>query len=123
MFTLKNDGAFIASQEEPIEYDVYQYAWRLGKLLISDTNKSMTVTSDPVVPDSVTMRQAVIALLDADLLDDIELIVSTLPRRYQLEWERASDVYRDNALVETVRIQKGMTPQEIDALFIAASTI
>ena len=74
----------------------------------------------PVVPQSVTMRQAVLALLDADMLDDIEAIVAALPRRYQLEWERAANVYRDNALVETVRQQKSMTAAQIDDLFIAA---
>ena len=74
----------------------------------------------PVIPQSVTMRQAVLALLDADLLDDVEAIVAVLPRRYQLEWERAANVYRDNALVETVRQQKSMTAAQIDDLFIAA---
>ena len=74
----------------------------------------------PIIPQSVTMRQAVLALLDADLLDDVEAIVAVLPRRYQLEWERAANVYRDNALVETVRQQKSMTPAQIDDLFIAA---
>ncbi len=74
----------------------------------------------PVVPQFVTMRQAVLALLDADMLDDIEAIVAALPRRYQLEWEPAANVYRDNALVEAVRHQKSMTNEQIDDLFIAA---
>lgn len=75
-----------------------------------------------VVPQSVTMRQACIQLEIAGLLDDVEAIVATLPRVYQIEWQRASDVFRDNALVEMVRQQKTMTSEQIDALFIEAAT-
>lgn len=73
------------------------------------------------VPQSVTMRQACIQLEIDGLLDDVEAIVATLPRIYQIEWQRASVVLRDNLLVEMVRQQKGMTSEQIDALFIAAA--
>ena len=73
------------------------------------------------IPSEVTMRQACIQLELDGLLDDVEAIVSTLPRVYQIEWERASVVLRDNPLVEMVRQQKGMTTEQIDALFVAAA--
>lgn len=76
-----------------------------------------------VVPSEVTIRQAELALLDADLLDDVEDLVATLPRQYQSEWRRATVVMRDNGLVEIVRQQKGMTHAEIDQLFITAATL
>lgn len=75
------------------------------------------------VPQSVTMRQAARALLDADLLDDVEALVATLPRAYQIDWERASVVERSNPLVEIVRQQKSMTDAQIDDLFITAATL
>ena len=75
------------------------------------------------VPQSVTMRQACIQLEIAGLLDDVEAIVATLPRIYQIEWQRASNVLRDNLLVEMVRQQQGMTSEQIDALFIAAAAL
>ena len=75
------------------------------------------------VPQSVTMRQAARALLDADLLDDVEALVATLPRAYQIDWDRASVVERSNPLVEIVRQQKSMTDAQIDDLFIAAATL
>ena len=62
------------------------------------------------------MRQASLALLNAGLLDDVEALVATLPRAYQIEWERASVVQRDNQLVEIVRQQQGMTAGQIDDL-------
>ena len=73
------------------------------------------------VPTSVSMRQAQLALLAADLLDDVEALVATLPRAYQIEWNKASTVERTNPLVEIVREQKGLTSTDIDNLFIAAS--
>lgn len=75
------------------------------------------------VPSSVTMRQACRALESAGLLDDVEAIVATLPRVYQIDWERASEVDRTNPLVEMVRQQQGMTDAQIDAIFIAAATL
>ena len=74
----------------------------------------------PIIPQQVTMRQACIQLEIDGLLDDVEALVATLPRIYQIEWQRASVVLRDNPLVEIVRQQKGMTSEQIDALFVAA---
>lgn len=75
------------------------------------------------IPSQVTMRQACIQLESAGLLDDVEAIVVTLPRIYQIEWQRASTVQRDNPLVEMVRQQQNMTVEQIDDLFIAAAKL
>ena len=72
---------------------------------------------------SVTMRQASLALLNAGLLDDVEALVDKLPRAYQIEWDRASVVQRDNPLVEIVRQQHGLTNAQIDDLFTLAATL
>lgn len=79
------------------------------------------VASPPLgVPQQVSMRQACLELEDAGLLDDVEALVATLPRPYQIEWQRASMVQRNNPLVEVVRVQQGMTPEDVDALFVRA---
>ena len=57
------------------------------------------------------------------MLDDVEAIVATLPKLYQIEWQRASMVLRSNALVEMVRQQNSMTEAQIDALFVTAATL
>lgn len=77
----------------------------------------------PAVPQVVSMRQACLQLEIDGLLDDVEAIVAGLPKLYQIEWQRASVVQRNNLLVETVRLQKGMTPAQIDALFVAAEKL
>ena len=75
------------------------------------------------IPQSVTMRQAELALLDADLLDDIEALIPMLPRSDQISWKRASVVERSNPLVAYVQQTKGMTDAQIDALFVQAATL
>jgi len=72
---------------------------------------------------SVTIRQACIQLELDGLLDDVEALVATLPKVYQIEWQRAGTVLRDNPLVEMVRQQKEMTHAQIDELFNKASKI
>lgn len=83
----------------------------------------MSTVPNNGVPVGVSMRQACLQLEIDGLLDDVEEIVATLPRIYQIEWQRASVVGRDNKLVEMVRQQKGMTEDQIDLLFIKASKL
>jgi hypothetical protein len=94
---------------------------------IGDSWDGETFTAPPTppktIPQSVTMRQASIQLELDGLLDDVEAIVAVLPRVYQIEWQRASMVTRDNPLVEMVRQQQGMTSEQIDALFVAAAAL
>lgn len=75
----------------------------------------------PIVPTSVSMRKAELQLLEDGLLDDIEALIETLPRSAQIEWRRATEVERSHPLVEVVRVQKGLTVEQIDELFIKAA--
>lgn len=94
---------------------------------IGDLWDGETFTTPPAqprpIPTEVTMRQACLAMEGAALLDDVEAIVATLPRVYQIEWQRASTVLRSNALVEMVRQQNSMTDAQIDDLFVTAATL
>lgn len=89
--------------------------------VVSFTANEIAADIKSKVPEFVTMRQASIVLELAGLLDDVEAIVATLPRIYQIEWQRASVVFRDNPLVEMVRQQKNLSETEIDSLFIEGS--
>jgi len=73
------------------------------------------------VPQVVTMRQAELALLNANLLDDIEVLIPTLPRVDQISWTRASTVERNNPLVAYIQSIKGLSDTDIDNLFIQAA--
>lgn len=74
------------------------------------------------VPTEVTMRQARLALLDVGLLDNINTLLSQ-DARAKIVWEYATAVYRDEVLVEQMQVVTGMTDEQIDDLFIAASKL
>ena len=102
-----NDGVWTAT-ETKARYDYEQY-------------KSS-------IPARVTMRQARLALLQAGLLDDIELAINnleepTLKRAVQIEWEYAQDIRRDWQALIMITEAMGMTEEQLDELFIAASKL
>ena len=76
-----------------------------------------------LVPRVVSIRQAELAMIPSGMLDAVEAMVPMLSRAHQSEWRRATEVWRDNGLVEVVRQQRNMTHAEIDALFILAATL
>lgn len=97
--------------------------WTQKWEIVPATPYEIQMRAEARIPKSVTMRQAELALLDADLLDDIEDLIPTLPRAAQIEWKRASVVERSNPLVEYIRVTKGLTVEDIDNLFITAATL
>ncbi len=80
------------------------------------------------VPQSVTMRQARLALLGAGLLDNVDAAMAAIPdetmrRAAQIEWEYAATVDRTSALVSNLSGALGLTDAQLDALFIAAGAL
>ena len=75
------------------------------------------------VPQQVTMRQARLALLNAGLLDDVEVVIAAAGREAQLEWEYAAAVDRSNPAVAIVQQQKALTDAQIDDLFREAAKL
>ena len=86
------------------------------------------LTIAPYVPPpappvtQVTMRQARLALLAADLLDDVEVMMSEADRAVRIEWEYATVVDRNSPLVAAIGSALGLTDAQIDALFADAAT-
>ena len=89
----------------------------------ADESFSSPEPAPPGVPHSVSMRQARLALLGAGLLDSVDAVVAQSPRAVQIEWEFATDVWRDRDLVASIGGALGLTDDQIDALFIAAAAI
>ena len=81
----------------------------------------------PPIPQSVSMRQARLALLGAGLLDAVDAAIAgmtgTEGRAAQIEWEYASEVVRTSALVAGMGAALGMTDEQLDDLFLQASTL
>lgn len=79
------------------------------------------------IPQSVTMRQARLALLGAGLLPlvDAAIAAMTEPDRTaaQITWEFAATVDRGFGMVPQLAAALGMTETQIDDLFIAAAAL
>jgi hypothetical protein len=75
------------------------------------------------VPQVVTIRQAKLALLQADLLDNIEAAMTQADRATQIEWEYATEFKRDWPALITMQPLLGLTDEQVDDLFKLAVTL
>lgn len=89
----------------------------------ADTIRAAMQPTEPAVPQIVTRRQAMLALLAADKLDAVNLAIQNAPRAVQITWETARDFERTNPLIEALAPQLGLTEADVDALFIEASKL
>lgn len=76
-----------------------------------------------VLPQAVTMRQARLALLKANLLPSVSSAVSQGSEADQITWEYATEVSRSDALVSNLRVSLGLTETQLDNLFLLAGTL
>lgn len=86
--------------------------------------------SNPVtvhIPQSVTMRQARLALLQIGKLADVTTAINSLPspqkEAAQIEWEYSNEVQRGNNFVAMLGPALGLSSQQLDDLFVLASTL
>lgn len=81
----------------------------------------------PVIPVSVSMRQARLALLGAGLLPQVDAAIAGLPspqkEAAQIEWEYSQEVHRDKALVQALTPMLGLDDATLDSLFLTASKL
>jgi len=75
----------------------------------------------------VTMRQARLALLQQNLLSQVESAIAAMqePEKSQvsIEWEYASTVERTSPWISTMGTALGLTDEQLDGLFKTASTL
>lgn len=75
------------------------------------------------VPQSVSMRQARLALLAAGLLGAVETAITQAGAAATIEWEYATSVDRTYGLVPAMATALGLTGEQLDALFVAAAAL
>jgi len=123
----------IREKQQPVLInDKYYQDWEVVNIADSMTTEEYeaweTNYKKSLVPMQVTMRQARLVLLQAGLLDDVELAINniadeTIKRAIQIEWEYAQDIKRDWQALIMVTQQMGMTDEQLDNLFIEASKL
>ena len=86
-----------------------------------------SVNGVPVVPSAVTMRQARLALSTIGLLAQVDTAINALPEPQKtaakIEWEFSSVVERNRPFVQQLGASLGLTPAQLDNLFIEASKL
>jgi hypothetical protein len=79
-----------------------------------------------VIPSVVTMRQARLALLETSKLHLVDLAIDSLPspqkEAAQIEWEYSGEVHRNKEFVLLLGAALGLTSEDLDNLFLLAST-
>lgn len=78
-------------------------------------------------PQAVTMRQARLALLAANLLTAVNTAIANMPGSEgdaaRIEWEYAQEVRRDSALIQSLIPALGLNDASLEALFTAAAAL
>ena len=79
-----------------------------------------------VIPQSVTMRQARLALLRAGLLDDVYAAIAAIPdpanrKAAEIEWEYAQTVDRNSPFTQQMAAGLNLTAEQLDELFTQAA--
>lgn len=96
-----------------------------GFLAISDVEAAALVPQ--FVPKNVTMRQARLALLQANKLQAVNNAIAAMTGAAgdsaQIEWNYSNEVKRNQPLTLSLAQAIGMTEDEMDQLFITAATL
>lgn len=77
----------------------------------------------PEIPTRVSRRQAKLALLNAGLLDTVEIAIESLGASEKIEWVDALEFNRNDGLLKSIGASLGLTEEQIDNLFIQASNL
>lgn len=107
--------------DAPDDFDIE----RLSEYRVID---GQVVLPPPLPVTTVTMRQARLALLGAGLLDDVDAAIAAIPdpvqrKAVQIEWEYATIVERNSALIQQLAPELGLTEAQVDELFATAARL
>lgn len=79
----------------------------------------------PPVPEKLTRRQALLAMLEFGILDDVEAFIN-LPetdRKIKIEFNESQDFHRNWEALNLVATQMGITQEQIDQMFRLGITL
>lgn len=123
---------FKNSNNEVFAYETLEERNKFGasdlvQMTEEETQAHLNPVTPVIVPSKVTMRQARLALLQADLLDQVETLLQSMEgpegQAARIEWDYSSEVNRYKPFVQSLGSQLGLTDEELDQLFITASQI
>lgn len=120
-------GEFERYGDETLAVDAERQVVIVTRAVVPWSAEEIAAHRKSMVPESVTMRQCRIALLDAGLLDAVQSSIATMPgtegERARIDWEYALEVRRDWPLIAYMAGDLGLTDEQVDGLFMAAAAI
>ena len=112
-----SDKATIPMSEENSDYKNY-LKW------IEEGNTPEPVDIIPVpVPQIISRFQAKAVLLQMELLDDVETLMTSASPIVKLAWENAIEFNRQSPSLLAMSSALGLSSEQLDALFIEASKV
>ena len=116
-----SDGAYIPADPENTDYAAYL-------LWTEEGNEALPVAVTPTqIPSVVTMRQARLALLQSGMLSQVEIAIDAMEspskEAAKIEWEYSQEVQRNKPFVQALGSSLGLTSDQLDDLFLLASTL
>ena len=91
--------------------------------LTQEEKDAIAEASKPVIPSTVSMRQARLALLQSGLLETVNTSLSGGSDADKITWEYATEVRRDDALVTNLSAALNLKESDLDNLFTLASSL
>lgn len=92
-----------------------------------DVQSYFIAKAEAAKPQEVTMRQARLALLGASLLPTVEAAIASMTGNAgtsaRIEWEYSNSLKRTQPLVMHLAMGLGLTSEQLDDLFLTASTL
>ena len=116
--------------EPPVVPDGHRARWSNGWAVEAIPQPEPEPPPPPpvVIPQSVTMRQARLALLGIGLLDDVYAAIAAIPdpvqrKAAEIEWEYAQTVDRNSPFTQQMAAGLSLTAEQLDALFTQAAAL
>jgi len=106
----------------------FEYLLPAGCIQITDDEAQVIQTAQlaaipVIIPSSLTMKQARLALLAAGYLDTVIAGVSQMSREAQIDWEFSATVERSDPLTEALALALGLDDAALDALFTSGALL
>lgn len=127
------EGRIIMSQDgdahDAMNSNAEQYPGAIVEVIDDAEFDARMAAQDPTpgVPQTVTMRQARLALFQQGLLDQVNLAVSSMTgdagEAARIEWEFSSTVERNRPSVQSLVLALGWSDAQLDALFTLAASL
>lgn len=98
--------------------------WNCGNVRYFDPTKTLfEIPNTPIVPNTIAIKQAKLMLNNYGLLEKTEKIISEQPKYIQIVWDYASEFHRDNPILLDIASKLNLTSEQLDTMFIDASTL